>query len=142
MDKLTTLGSLLIASLVLIILSGGASAAPPEKDICPAPETSAGRRAAVEAACRHFSMVPDGYGDHDAFGPKGQIIRCLHFKCRKQTSSHPVARKLAATNHPAIPSGLKVTCLKGPNTTQPSLRIPSFRCQETVRKPVSRHVIF
>ena len=127
MDKLRFLGIFLIAASVIIILNAQASAGPPRKNICPAPTTFAGKLAAVEAACRHFGMVPDHYADHDAFGPKGQVIRCLHFTCRKPNQSGPVARKLNASNHPPIPSGLKVTCLQGPSTNQLSDRCPVIK---------------
>lgn len=127
MDKITTLGGLLIASLVLIVITGEASAGPPRKDICPAPETSSGRLAAVEAACRYFGMIADSYGDHDAFGPKGETITCLSFTCREPTLSQPLVRRLSSTSPPAIPSGLKVSCLKGPNTTQPSSTCPVIK---------------
>ncbi|MES9960357.1 MAG: hypothetical protein ABW089_07990 [Sedimenticola sp.] len=67
--------------LVLFLVSIPLLAAPPQKNICPAPGDEAARRAAVEAACRHFGSAPKGWGMHSAFGPRGEIIDCLHFTC-------------------------------------------------------------
>ena len=39
----------------------------------------------------------------------------------------PIVDAVTATDHPAVPEGLKVTCLQGPDTTQPSPTCPVIR---------------
>jgi hypothetical protein len=72
-----------IALLVFTLgsLVSGVQAAPPKKDICPAPDGKEARRAAVEAACRYFNGIPSGWGLHSAFNAAGQVTTCIHFSC-------------------------------------------------------------
>jgi hypothetical protein len=87
--------------LMVFILGGlvcGVQAAPPEKDICPAPEGKEARRAAVEAACHYFNGIPSGWGLHSAFNASGQVTTCIHFSCnpaskrdREQSQQQPAA---------------------------------------------------
>lgn len=72
----------------------GAVAAPPEKDICPAPESQSDRRAAVKAACNYFNKDVKSWGLHSAFGPDGEVITCIHFSCE---ASSPTAKLKAPT---------------------------------------------
>lgn len=75
----------LICSFPLRVL-----AAPPQKEICPAPESHEDRDAAVRAACKYFNMIPSSWGLHSAFGSKGEVITCLHFGCRESMLPAPV----------------------------------------------------
>ncbi len=80
---------------MLIILTGLISvpwavlAAPPQKEICPAPKSQSARKAAVKAACRHFGQVPKSWGLHSAFAPSGKVIDCIHFKCGPAAAAAP-----------------------------------------------------
>ncbi len=75
------LNRLLILLISLGILATSVQAAPPKKDICPAPKGHAARQAAVQAACRYFNGVPDSWGLHSAFDAAGQVSTCIHFSC-------------------------------------------------------------
>ncbi len=76
------LNQLMILGLALGSFTCGAQAAPPKKEICPAPTSHAARTAAVNAACRHFNGVLQSWDMHKAFNSAGQIISCIHFTCR------------------------------------------------------------
>jgi hypothetical protein len=78
--------------LVILLISFGClaasvQAAPPQKDICPAPEDHAARQAAVQAACSYFNGVPSSWGLHSAFDAAGQVITCIHFSCAPATQA-------------------------------------------------------
>ena len=68
--------------IMLLVTSINVSAAPPRKDICPAPKVNAKRSAAVDRACRYFGQTRQGWGLHSAFNRRGKVITCLHFTCR------------------------------------------------------------
>lgn len=76
------LNQLMVLGLALGSFTCGVQAAPPKKEICPAPASQAARNAAVNAACRHFNGVRQSWGMHSAFNSSGQIISCIHFSCR------------------------------------------------------------
>jgi len=80
---------------MLFSLSMEVLAAPPEKDICPAPASHSARQAAVEAACRYFGKVPQSWGLHSAFGPDGEVITCIHFSCKEAAAVTPVGPAVA-----------------------------------------------
>jgi predicted secreted protein len=73
----------MILGLALSSFSFSVQAAPPKKDICPAPASQAARQAAVDAACQHFGRVSKSWGMHSAFNSSGQVISCIHFKCKR-----------------------------------------------------------
>ncbi len=73
---------LMILSIALGSFTFGVHAAPPKKEICPAPAGQAARNAAVNAACQHFNGVSKSWGMHSAFNASGQIISCIHFSCK------------------------------------------------------------
>jgi len=77
------------ALVIVLLFSWEALAAPPRKDICPAPASHSARQAAVEAACGYFGMEPSSWGLHSAFGPDGAVITCIHFSC-KEAAAAPV----------------------------------------------------
>ena len=81
-----TITSGLVCSMLGFVLLAfspmNTNAAPPRKDICPAPKISAKRNAAVKRACKYFSQVPQGWGLHSAFNRRGKVITCIHFTCR------------------------------------------------------------
>ena len=82
--KTTTIaftGAVLISLAFICFFPLDLLAAPPEKDICPAPESRGDRAKAVKAACRYFNMVPRSWGLHSAFGTNGEVITCIHFSC-------------------------------------------------------------
>lgn len=77
-----------IISLILVCtFCSMGFAAPPKKDVCPAPESQTARRTAVETACGYFDMTTKSWGMHSAFGPSGEVITCLHFSCRETPPS-------------------------------------------------------
>jgi hypothetical protein len=84
MNRLTRLVILFIS---FVCLAASVQAAPPEKDICPAPEDHAARQAAVQAACSYFDGVPSSWGLHSAFDAAGQVITCMHFSCAPATQA-------------------------------------------------------
>jgi hypothetical protein len=80
------------AFVIVLLFSLEVLAAPPRKDICPAPASQRDRQAAVEAACRYFGMESQSWGLHSAFGPNGEVITCIHFTC-KEAAAAPVVEK-------------------------------------------------
>lgn len=82
-----------LSRIVLVVISLGslvfsAQAAPPQKDICPAPTSNAARQAAAVAACRYFRGVPGSWGMHSAFDARGRVITCMHFTCNAASSGN------------------------------------------------------
>ncbi len=73
---------LFISLFFMCIFCTPGSAAPPQKNICPAPDNNNARSAAVERACEYFGMTTKSWGLHSAFGPGGEVITCLHFSCQ------------------------------------------------------------
>jgi hypothetical protein len=67
---------------LFVVFTSAVNAAPPRKDICPAPKTTAQRQAAVKKACKYFNQVPQSWGLHSAFNARGKVITCIHFSCR------------------------------------------------------------
>jgi hypothetical protein len=90
------LNHLIILVFALCSLTFGVQAAPPQKDICPAPNGQMAQRAAVKAACQYFNDVPQSWGLHSAFNAAGQIISCMHFSCKP-------APQHQGNNQPATP---------------------------------------
>lgn len=76
------LNHLMIMGFALGSLTFGVQAAPPQKEICPAPNSQAARNAAVNAACQHFNGVRKSWGMHSAFNASGNVISCIHFTCK------------------------------------------------------------
>ncbi|MBM9518601.1 hypothetical protein JWG39_02065 [Desulforhopalus vacuolatus] len=80
------------------VLATAVQAAPPQKEICPAPDNQGARNAAVAAACQYFNGVPGSWGLHSAFNANGQVITCIHFSCnaaaqgnQEQNQNQPAA---------------------------------------------------
>lgn len=83
----TALAAGVLLSFVLVCaVPLQAEAAPPRKDICPAPESHAARQEAVAAACEYFDMASQSWGVHSAFGAAGQVINCIHFSCQSRAA--------------------------------------------------------
>ena len=59
---------------------------------------------------------------HSVFPFEGKTIKNEGFEMGAENfleKENPVVAQFPSTDHPAIPSGLKVTCLKGPDTLDP-----------------------
>jgi hypothetical protein len=90
--------TIIILAYTLGILATGVQAAPPKKEICPAPNNQAARSAAAAAACQYFNGVPSNWGLYSAFNANGQIITCMRFSCKaaaqgnqEQSQNQPTA---------------------------------------------------
>jgi hypothetical protein len=95
--RITVSASLLVFFLVFLSMSWNVLAAPPQKDICPAPEGRGARQRAVAKACRHFGATPESWGLHSAFSADGDVITCLHFSCKEvQADATPPSQDQAA----------------------------------------------
>lgn len=80
--KMNRFNHLMMMGVALGSLTFGVQAAPPQKEICPAPSSNAARNAAVNAACQHFNGVRKSWGMHSAFNTSGHVISCIHFTCK------------------------------------------------------------
>ena len=98
--RIAVAGGIVIAFVIVLLFSGEALAAPPRKDICPAPASTSARRAAVEAACGYFGMEPQSWGLHSAFGPNGDVITCIHFTCKEAAAAPAVEREDCVSFNP------------------------------------------
>lgn len=80
--------TIMVLVFTLCILATGVQAAPPQKEVCPAPNSQGARSSAVAAACQYFNGVPSSWGLHSAFNANGQVITCMHFSCNASTQGN------------------------------------------------------
>lgn len=98
---------LLMCFLVFSLVAAPGTAAPPQKDICPAPANHDDWRAAATRGCRYFGETFQSLGGHSAFAADGSVITCIHFSCRPAPAKPDLTVALIKIDQTVIPYGAK-----------------------------------
>jgi len=99
-------GFLLLLCIGLFV-SASTLAAPPRKDICPAPADHGQWRAAANRGCAYFGETFSSLGGHSAFAPDGSVITCIHFSCRAAPAKPDVKVQLLGIDNRVIDYGAR-----------------------------------